>query len=98
MKYITIFSKHFWPENFKINDIALKLKKNFVLNIFAAKPGYNNISYKSKLSYRRYKGIDINYFYNFNKGSGTFINIFLNYFSYVLNLTFQIFFYRKKKI
>lgn len=98
MKYITIFSKHFWPENFKINDIALKLKKKFVLNIFTAKPGYNNISYNRNLNYnRRYKGIDINYFYNFNRGSSTFISIFLNYFSYVLNLTFQIFFYRKKK-
>ena len=27
MKYIFIFSKHFWPENFKINDIVFKLKK-----------------------------------------------------------------------
>lgn len=97
MKYITIFSKHFWPENFKINDIALKLKKNYKLNIFAAKPGYNNIRYKSKLNYRLYKGIDINYFYNFNKGSGSFMSILLNYFSYVLNLTVQVFFYRKKK-
>ena len=26
MKYISVFSKHFWPENFKINEIALKLK------------------------------------------------------------------------
>ena len=28
MKYISIFSKHFWPENFKINEIAFELKKN----------------------------------------------------------------------
>ena len=97
MKYISIFSKHFWPENFKINDIAFELKKKYKLSVFTAKPGYNNIKYDNNLNYRRYKGIDINYFYNYSKGSGTFLSIFLNYFSYVFNLTYQLIFYRKKK-
>ena len=45
MKYISIFSKHFWPENFKINDIAFELKKKYKINVFTALPGYNNIKY-----------------------------------------------------
>ena len=28
MNAITIFSKHYWPENFKINEVSFKLKKN----------------------------------------------------------------------
>lgn len=98
MKYISIFSKHFWPENFKINEIAFELKKKYSLNVFTAKPGYNNIKYNNNLNYRKHKGVDINYFYNYSKGGGTFLSIFLNYFSYVLNLTYQVFFFRKKKI
>ena len=97
MKYISIFSKHFWPENFKINEIAFELKKKYSLNVFTAKPGYNNIKYNNNLNYRKHKGVDINYFYNYSKGGGTFLSIFLNYFSYVLNLTYQVFFFRKKK-
>ena len=33
MKTISIFSKHFWPENFKINDVCLSLKKKFKIII-----------------------------------------------------------------
>ena len=54
MKYISVFSKHFWPENFKINEIALKLKKKYDLNVFAARPEYNNINYKKK-NFVRYR-------------------------------------------
>ena len=74
MKYISVFSKHFWPENFKINEIALKLKK-YDLNVFAARPEYNNINYKKK-NFVRYRGININYFYNYNRESNTFFSIF----------------------
>ena len=98
MKHISIFSKHFWPENFKINEIAFELKKKYNLSVFTGRPGYNNIKYKNKLNYRRYKGIDINYFYNYSKGDGTFLTIFLNYFTYVLNLTYQVIFFKKKKV
>ena len=48
MKNLTIFSKHFWPENFKINDIAFKLKKKITVNVFTSVPNYNNSKYKHK--------------------------------------------------
>ena len=38
---LTIFSQHFWPENFRINDLADKLKSiGFKVNVFTAKPNY----------------------------------------------------------
>ena len=45
MKNLTIFSKHFWPENFKINDIAFKLKKRITVHVFTSEPNYNNFNY-----------------------------------------------------
>ena len=43
MKNLTIFSKHFWTENFKINEVALNLKKEFNIKVFTSKPNYNNL-------------------------------------------------------
>ena len=96
MNYLTIFSKHFWPENFKINDIAFSLKKKYSLNVFAAKPNHSNIKYKSNLSFRRYKNININYFYSYGRRNNKFFSISLNYISYILNLSLQVFFFIKK--
>ena len=41
IKKILIISHHFWPENFLINEIALKLKKNLksqLLRVFQIIP------------------------------------------------------------
>ena len=46
MKNITIFSKHFWPENFKINDVCFYLSKKYKINVYTSYPGYNNLNYK----------------------------------------------------
>lgn len=97
MKYISVFSKHFWPENFKINDIVFKLNKKYKLSVFTARPEYNNINFNKNLSFIKYKSVVINYFYNYNRSTNSFLSIFLNYFSYILNLTYQLFFYRKIK-
>lgn len=97
MKYITIFSKHFWPENFKINDIALKLNKKFYINVFTSKPSYNDLNYKSLLNHKDYKGIKITYFKTYKKNSDSFFEILIEYSSYILNLLFKINFYFRKK-
>ena len=49
MKTITIFSKHFWPENFKINDISFKLREKYNIDVYTSYPSYNNINYKKKI-------------------------------------------------
>ena len=97
MKYITIFSKHFWPENFKINDVALNLNKKFLINVFTSRPNYNDIKYKSYSNYKNYNGIKITYFKSYKKRKDNFLK-FLDYISYILNLIFKINFILKKTV
>ena len=97
MRNLSIFSKHFWPENFKINEIALKLKKKFRVNVYTSQPGYNNQKYNINLKNKKLKGINITYFSTYRKKSDSFISIFLDYISYVINLTFKINFFLKKE-
>ena len=98
MKTITIFSKHFWPENFKINDICLKLKNKYKINVFTSTPGYNNVKYKKKFKGKiKFKGINIRYFSTYVRMDNNFLSIFFDYFSYVLNLLFKINFHLKPK-
>ena len=97
MKNLTIFSKHFWPENFKINDIAFKLRKRIAVYVFTSEPNYNNFNYKHKKKEVIYKGVKIRYFNTFKKTKDNFINIFLDYFSYIFNLTLRINFFLKEK-
>ena len=99
---ITIFSQHFWPENFRINDVAQKLKNLRVdVNVFTGKPNYPDG--KIKLKYRslipkkdKYLGINILRFPILARGNATFFKLSLNYFSYILSLSFFSFFYKKK--
>ena len=71
---ITIFSQHFWPENFRINDLAFKLFENgFKVNVFTGKPNYHtgkiNKKYKGlspKIS--KFKKIEIIRFPIFSRG------------------------------
>ncbi len=97
MRYLSIFSKHFWPENFKINEIALKLKKKFRVNVYTSQPGYNNQKYKTNLKNKKLNGINITYFSSFKKKNESFFSIFLNYISYVINLTVKINFFLKRE-
>ena len=90
---ILILSQYFWPENFKINDIAFKLKKRITVYVFTSEPNYNNFKYKHKKKEVIYKGVKIRYFNNFKKTKDNFINIFLDYFSYIFNLTLRINFF-----
>ena len=63
MKYISLFSKHFWPENFKINDVCFRLAKNYKIDVYTSYPSYNNLNYiKIKKKTLKYKGLKIRYF------------------------------------
>ena len=87
---ITIFSQHFWPENFRINDIAVKLKKLGVeVNVFTGKPNYPDglikPKYQSLIPKKdKYSGIDILRFPIVSRGKAGFLRLALNYFSYIL--------------
>ena len=41
MKLI-FFSQHFFPENFRINEIVFGLVKKFKINVFTGRPNYHS--------------------------------------------------------
>ena len=50
MTKLIIFSKHFYPDNFKINIIAKELaKKGYDINVLTSNPHYN---YKNSNRYK----------------------------------------------
>ena len=99
---LTIFSQHFWPENFRINDLADKLKSiGFKVNVFTAKPNYPvgiiPAKYKSFFPIKdNFKGIDIIRFPIIQRGNANFLSLTLNYISFIVSSTFFSFFYKKK--
>ena len=99
---LTIFSQHFWPENFRINDVAIKLKSMGInVNVFTGKPNYPSgiikSKYKSFLPIKeKYKNIDILRFPIYARGNANFIRLTLNYLSFILSSCFFSFFYKKK--
>ncbi len=99
---ITIFSQHFWPENFRINDFALALKKKGLkINIFTGKPNYPDGKIKKKYNSLLpkvgiYKGLEVLRFPILPRRNSNFTNLFLNYLSYIISLSFYSIFFKKK--
>jgi len=102
---ILIFSKHFWPENFKINIIAEELvrRKNEV-DVITCHSNYNNNSklknYKKKnffIKKKKWKSINIYYLPVYKKKNYNSINIFIEYFSFFISSFFFLFFFLRKK-
>ena len=53
---ILIISQYFWPENFKINDIAERLnKENFNLTVLTSYPSYPNKNHYSSFDTNKKK-------------------------------------------
>ena len=99
IKNIAIISHHFWPENFLINNIALIFKKkNIKTTVITGLPNYPKgeifKKYKNVKSLKKenFKGIDIIRFPIIARKKGKFINLVLNYLSYLIS---GIFFLRK---
>lgn len=103
MSKIIIFSKHFWPENFKINVIAKELvKRGHHITVITSKPNYNlkfRNTFKNKffLEKKIWKGVNVYYIPVFIKKNYNWFSIFLNYLSHVISCFFYIHFFFKKK-
>ena len=64
MKKVLIVSQYFWPEEFRINDLALDLvKRGFDVSVLTANPNYPKGSfvkgYGFRFSKEKYCGITI---------------------------------------
>jgi len=101
---ILIFSKHFWPENFKINIIAEELvKRKNEVDVITCHSNYNNNSklknYKKFffIKKKKWKNINIYYLPVYKKKNYNGINIFIEYFSFFISSFFFLFFFLRKK-
>jgi len=98
---ILIVTQYFWPENFKINDLAFELKnKGYEIDILTGIPnyptgkifdGYSQINIKDEV----YNGINIYRTFIFLRGQNSRIRLFLNYLSFVIFGTYKILRLRK---
>ena len=85
---ILIVSQYFWPENFRINDLTLNLKKQgYDVKVLTGEPNYpdGNIYkeyLKNKKFYDRFKNIKIYRVPIIKRGKGKRFNIFSNYLSF----------------
>ena len=100
---IVIFTKHYYPENFRINYVVNQLKKKNKLLIFTSNPHYN-LSTKVIRRYNKIypivtkkKNLEVVRFpVLFQKKK--YLSIFLNYISYIISSSFFLFFFKKKDI
>lgn len=91
---ILIISQYFWPENFKINDLALSLKeRGNEVTILTGKPNYPEGKYYPGYNFINRK---IEYYYGIkvirspliSRGSCSGVRLFINYISFALFATF----------
>lgn len=85
-----IVSQYFYPENFRINEIAKYLNnKNYKIDILTGYPCYPNKKiyekfYKNKKNFSKYYNCKIYRLPTISRGSGGAINLLLNYFSFLI--------------
>ncbi|TXD51445.1 glycosyltransferase family 4 protein [Polaribacter sp. IC063] len=99
---ILIVSQYFWPENFRINDLALGLQeRGNEIHVLTGKPNYPKGNFAEGYSFfkngnEEYKGIKIFRSNLVPRGSGSGLKLMLNYFSFVFFASIKAFFHREK--
>ena len=101
-KKILIISQYFWPENFKINDLASHFsEKNYKIDVLTGIPNYPTGKYFQgygifqKLSEVK-DGISINRVPIIPRMKASSLQLGLNYISFVISSTIKVFFIKKK--
>jgi colanic acid biosynthesis glycosyl transferase WcaI len=101
---ILIVSQYFWPEKFRINEIALNLKKQgHQVDVLTGKPNYPHGELfeefkRNPEAYSSLEGVKIYRIKNLLRKNATKIQLFLNYFTFIFNgVLFGTYKIRKKK-
>ena len=99
---ILIISQYFWPEYFRINDLAKELSKKNEVEVLTGYPNYpsgkiyDNFILNKK-NYNQFEKVKIYRVPIYPRKSGSQINLVINYFSYLLSATFLGYFLLRKK-
>lgn len=98
---ILIVTQYFWPENFKINDLAIGLKeKGHEVSVLTGIPNYPRGDFFKDYSFwknndEEWNGIKIMRTKIFPRGNGG-IRLMLNYISFVFFCSLKVFFIKEK--
>lgn len=99
---ILVVSQYFWPENFRINDLVLELKKKgHEVTVLTGKPNYPEGNfYKGYTFFTKRKeyfnSIPVHRVPLVSRGKGTGKRLALNYFSFAFFSSFFAMFHRKR--
>jgi len=99
-KTLLILSQFFWPENFRINELAIKLNKKYKVKVITSIPNYPNGSFFNDYGYSKnrqqlYKKIEINRVFTYPRKNGSALNLSLNYLTFNIFSFFKIIFLGK---
>lgn len=96
-KRVLIVGQHFWPESFRINDIAdfLANEKGCKVDVLCGLPNYPSGSFPNgygffKKRHQTYKNISIRRVFEIPRGNNSNLRIFLNYISFPIASLFHI--------
>ena len=95
---ILIVTQYFWPENFKINDIAQALiQRGHQVTVLTGKPNYPEGKFYKDYSFvnrnfETWEGINIYRSFMTPRGNGNGLLLFLNYFTFALFSSIRVFF------
>ena len=97
-KNVLIISHYFWPEDFKINELALGLSQKYNVTVLTGEPSYPSKNHFKKFdNNKQNKRIKI-YRVPVFKRNNSNLSIFLNYLTFLFSLPiFGLFFLKKKK-
>lgn len=98
---ILIVTQYFWPEEFRINDLAIDLvERGHEVTVLTGNPNYPKgkfyEGYGFKFSVEDYLGMKIYRVPIFSRGNASGTRLALNYLSFALNGSLQAIFLRKK--
>lgn len=100
MKHLTVFTNHYYPENFKINFLTEKFSENYKVNVVTQVPNYPSGSFFPgyslfKKTKEKINNIEVQRLPVIPRGNNKFMLV-LNYLSYVISSNTYRFFSKRK--
>jgi len=99
---ILIVTQYFWPENFRINDLAIGLiEKGYEVHVLTGKPNYPSGNFYKGYNFfkkgsEEWNGIKIIRSNLLPRGNGSGIKLMMNYFSFAFFSSIKVLFHKEK--